>query len=1023
MLTGLLLAVQFLWAQSQVTGKVTDANEGAPLSGVTVKAKGSPAVTTTDADGTFTINVDSKTKVLVFSYIGYANQEVTITGSPINVSLARSENALNEVVVVAYGSQRKESFTGSISTIKSDVLKERPVTSFDKALQGAAAGVIVQSVSGQPGAATTVRIRGIGSFSASNAPLYVVDGVAITTGDFTQSAQTANVLSTLNPSDIESISVLKDASAAALYGSRAANGVILVTTKKGRAGKTKISVSGSQGYSSMAVEKHDVMSGEEYFKYWWDHFYAGRIAAGDTPAAAATFSNSRTITVLGANPFTTATPYDQNGKLNNGVGLLYDHNWTDDITRQGVTQDYGINLSGGNEKTKFFISGNYFNQKGIVLASDFKRYSTRINIENQATDFLKLGVNTTLAYTDQNTPPGAGGAANPIRFADVVSNVYPLYRLDATGSPVVDPAGGFFYNYRTPVVFDYNPVGLAKKNVYNAKTARALLNAFGEVSFLQNFKFRTQAGVDFIDLRETQYYNPVNGDGSGVKGRTNKYAPRDLNLSITNTLAFDKTFGDHGINALVGQEAISFRYDNIIVGATGFPGDGIVEIGAAATPSQAFSDVTEKRIASYFSRLNYSFSNKYFLSGSVRRDGSSVFGTNNQYGTFWSAGGAWRISQEKFMNNINWINELKLRGSIGVSGNDNIARYGRLDLYSVGNSYGGASGTSYSQLGNPNLRWEGNKVKEVGLEFGIFNRVKGEVSYFSRGSNAILFDKPLSFTTGFSTILTNLADMKNYGFEGMIDVKAIEKKDFDWNISLNLTTYKNRIEKMTTDSIIQGSQRWKVGSDRYQFYIREYAGVDPADGRPMWYRDDVATGKKVTTKDWNNATRYENGSALPDFFGGFTNRFGYKGFDATIFVFFNVGGKIYDANLAQQMHGGANRGQQLATAAFDAWKKPGDITDVPRFVDRNTDLGNNTSTRFLFDGTYARLKNLNVGYTLPRTIMERAKISSVRLYVQAENMFTWAKHKGMDPEVDINGLSNNEIPNLKTITVGINISL
>ncbi|ANE53567.1 hypothetical protein SY85_17580 [Flavisolibacter tropicus] len=960
---------------------------------------------------------------MVFTYVGYQTLERQVSGNNVSVQLSQGENALSEVVVVAYGTQKKESFTGSISTIKSDVIKERPVSSFDKALQGAAAGVTVQSVSGQPGAATTVRIRGVGSFSASSSPLYVVDGVAITTGDFTQSAQTANVLSTLNPSDIESISVLKDASAASLYGSRAANGVIVITTKRGRSGKTKINVSGSQGWSSIAVDKHDVMTTQQYFKYWWDYYYATRIAAGDAPATAATKANASTITNLSANPYNNANPYDANGNLNSGVNALYDNNWTDAATRQGLTKDYGINLSGGNDKTKFFISGNYFNQKGIVLASDFKRYSARVNVENQTTDYLKLGVSSTLAYTDQNTPPGAGGAANPIRFADIVSNVYPLYRLDAAGAPIVDPTGGFVYNYRTPVVFDYNPVGLAKKNIYNAQTARAILNSFAEISFLKDFKFKTQGGVDFIDLLETQYYNPTNGDGSGVKGRTNKYAPRDLTLTLTNTLAYDKTFGIHGVNVLLGQEAIKMRYDNLIAGATGFPGEGIVELGAAATPSQAFSQVTEKRIASYFSRVNYSLLDRYFVSGSVRRDGSSVFGSDNRNGTFWSAGAAWRISKENFLNGVDWVNDLKLRGSIGISGNDNIARYGRLDLYSIGNSYGGSAGTSYSQLGNPGLQWEANKVKEIGVEFGLFKRVKGEVSYFERGSSGILFDKPLSYTTGFSTILTNLANMKNYGVEGMVDVRVLDKKDFNWNVSLNMTSYKNRIQKMTTDSIIQGNLRWKVGSDRYQYYMREWAGVDPADGKPMWYMNEVATGKKITTKDWNAASRYENGSSLPKFFGGITNKFEYKGFDATVFVFFNVGGKIYDFTLSQQMHGGANRGQTLANQSFNAWKKAGDVTDVPRFVDRNTDLGNNASTRFLFDGSYARLKNLNIGYTLPKSVLDRAKISNARFYIQAENYFTWAKHKGMDPEVGIDGTNNNDIPNIKTLTVGLNLGL
>ncbi len=1023
-LTAFLFFTGQLLAQKVITGKVTD-DKGNPVPNASVLIKGTSIGTTSKEDGSFSITAPDGAKTLLISSVGVEPQEIQLgTSSTINVTLKSEDKALDEVVVVAYGSQKKSSFTGSASVVKAEVLENRPVTSFEKALQGQATGVIVQSASGQPGASSSVRIRGVGSFGSST-PLYVLDGVAITEGDFTQAAQTANVLSTLDSRDIESITVLKDATAAGLYGSRAANGVIVITTKKGKAGKSSINFSANNGFSSMAVERHQLMSGQQYFKYWWDYYYQDRLAAGDDAATAATKANNSTITNLAANPYNNAQPYSATGELNAGVSKLYDTDWRDEILNQGRTQDYGISVSGGNEKTKFYLSGGYFTQKGIVLASDFKRYSTKFNLENNATSFLKVGVNTTLSYTTQNTPAGAGGAANPIRFGEVVSGIYPLYRLDAQGAPIADPTGGFLYNYRTPVVFDYNPIGLAKKNIYAANTLRGIVSPYLELSFLKDFKLKTNGTADLIDILETQYYNPVNGDGSGVKGRTIKYRPRDLTLTITNMLTYGRKFGLHTVDALVAQEAIKFRYENFEANGTGFPFDGMVELGAASTPVTTSSSITEKRMYSLFSRVNYNFDNRYFLTGSLRRDGSSIFGEDKRFGIFWTVGGGWRIGQEKFLQNVTWLDELKLKTSYGISGYDNIGRYARLGLYSTGNNYNGLPGITYSQLANSSLKWEENKVLDIGLEASFNKRFRLEFTYFTRWSKDVLNDQRLSYLTGFPTLSTNFASMKNSGIEAMVEATVINTKDFNWVSSANITTTKNVIQKMSREFQLNGSQIWKVGKDRYQWYLREWAGVDPADGRPTWYQDEVVggnpTGKRIITKDWNAATRYENGSALPKFYGGFNNTFSYKNFDLGVLTFFSVGGKIYDQDLTQQMHAGAIRGQQLTVDAFNAWKKPGDITDMPRFVDRNTDLGTSSSTRFLHDGSYVRLKNVSLGYRLPKELTDKIHVANARFYVSGENLATLAKYKGMDPEVNINGLANNEIPIVKTISVGLNI--
>ena len=1022
----LMLPGVFAFAQNRIiSGKITN-DAGIPLTNASVSVKGTSIGTATNAEGNYSLSIPSTTKLLVISSVGFVMQEVRVESSAIlNVTMKQEDKSLEEVVMVAYGTQKKSAFTGSASVVKSEVLENRPVSSFEKALQGQATGITVQSASGQPGGASTVRIRGVGSFSASNTPLYVLDGVAITTGDFTQAAQTADVLSTLDPRDIESITVLKDATAAGLYGSRAGNGVVLITTKRGKAGKSSINFSANNGFSNIAVNRHQLMSGNEYFKYWWDFYYNERIVAGDDVTTAATTANTKTIANLLANPFNNAQPFGSNGQLNSGVTQLYDTDWRDAVLNQGHTQDYSISVSGGSDKTKFYLSGGLFDQKGIVLASDFKRYSTKFNLENNATDFLKVGINTTLAYTDQNTPAGTGGAANPIRFSEIVSNVYPLYQMGPDGKPIADPAGGYLYNYNTIVVKDYNPVGLSKKNIYNAKTLRGIVSPFLELTVLKDFRLRTMGTADLIDILETQYYNPVHGDGAGVKGRTYKYRPRDLTLTLTNTLNYGHQFGLHNVDLLAGQEAVKFRYENIYANGTTFPFDGIVELASAATPVSTYSSITEKRIYSLFSRFNYNYDNRYYLTGSLRRDGSSIFGEDSRFGTFWTVGGGWRIGKEKFLNNVEWIDELKLKGSYGISGNDNIGRYSRLGLYGTGNNYGGFPGITYSQLENKNLHWEQNDVFDLGLEVNLLNRLRAEITYFTRWSKDILFNQPLSYLTGFSSISTNLATMKNSGIEAMVEATIVKNNNFNWTASVNLTTTKNVIQKMNVDSLLNGNQRWKVGSDRYQWYIREWAGVDPTSGKPSWYMDEkvggAATGKRITTNDWNSATRYENGSALPKYYGGINNSLSYKEFDLSILTFYTIGGKIYDADFAQQMHGGANPGSQLTTEAFKSWKKPGDITDVPRFVSKNTDLGHNTSTRFLFDGSYLRLKSITLGYTLSRDLVNKIHLANARFYISGENLATFAKHKGMDPEVSISGNADNEIPIIKTVSFGLKI--
>ncbi|WP_316785914.1 TonB-dependent receptor [Pedobacter frigiditerrae] len=1020
----LLFSVAF--AQNRtVTGTVKD-KTGLPVPGVTVKGRGSNAVTGTSSNGTFSISVPASVTIIEFSSLGYANQSLTIgTNNVVNATLEDSTNDLQEVMVVAYGTVKKESFVGSAAVVGAKNFESRPTTSFQKSLQGAAAGVQVSSVSGQPGAATQIRVRGIGSITQSAEPLYVVDGVVVSpTGtDLTSVAQTADFLATLNPNDVESVTILKDASSSAIYGSRAANGVVLITTKQGKAGVTKFSASVSGGFSSQAVDKHETLNAEEYYRLYFNSYYATAIAGGATPAAAATTANTNTRTKLSVNPFNTLNPFVGGGALAPGAALLYDTDWRDAVLRKGITKDANISASGGTEKLKYYVSGGYFDQKGIVIGSDFKRFTGKFNLSGDVNKSISFGINNTLANSIQNTPAGAGGGANPVRFADINSNIYSLYVRDANGNVTYDVNGKPVYNYVNPVSPDFNPVGLNELDQYLSKTTRITSVPYVQIKFLNGFTAKSMVSLDYTGVRENQFYNLEHGNGVGVKGRAYRYSKEDITTTYINTLTYDKSIGSHNFNVLLGQESFKNTYDTFSAERTGFSFAGQTELGNAALPgSGTTSGVTEERFASYFSRLNYDFANKYYLSATFRRDGSSVFGPDKKYGNFYSVGGAWRISQEKFMSNLTFINELKLRASYGTTGNNKIGRYAAQGLYSLTGAYEGQGAAVYSQLENNALQWERNNTKDIGIEFSILNRrINGELGYYKKQSEGLLFAQPLTRMTGFALLNTNLAEINNSGFEFTLGGTPIVTSDFNWNVSVNLTTNNNEIKKLTQAEVGDGQYNLKVGGDRYAWNLREYAGIDQTDGRAMWYMDD-ANGNKITTKTYASAKLYNtHGSSLPDFFGGFNNTLTYKEFDFSVFTYFSYGGKVYDALEQTLTHNGITPGQQLSREVLNAWSPTNTSSTIPRFVPVNTDLSNSASTRYLHDGSYIRVKNITLGYKLKSDWATKAKLGSARLFIMAENPFTLAKHKGMDPEQAINGTSNNEIPNIKTLSVGLTV--
>ena len=1029
----LLCIPMALFAQVTISGKVTDASTGEELPGANILLVESGQGTATTIDGTYSIkNVQSGSYVLSVSYIGYKNKQMPITvgnsDMVIDVAVEPDFLGLDEVVVTAYGNQQKRAVTGATAQVSATTIEARPLASFQQGLQGVASGVSVSSSSGQPGSFASIQIRGAGSINASSQPLYVIDGVPIVPENFSSIAVTSDVTSAFDPNDIESLTILKDASAAALYGSRAANGVVLITTKKGKRGVTKIDFRASRGYASLATDQHEVLNASQYYKVFWQQAYDDAITGGATPADAATAANASTITLLGANPYNTANPLGADGVLNSGASLDYDTDWRGMTLGTGETNDIGLNVSGGTADTRYFISTSIFDQTGIVPNSNYSRASARINLDSKVNDIFDVSLKSTTSVSEQNDTPGAGGANNPIRFSNITPSIYSFYERDANNEIVKDADGNPLYNFNTPTVLDFHPVGLPKLDRYLVETIRSLTSIGLVTNLRDDLKINSNVALDLINVKDNQYYNRIHGNGVTVGGRSSQSYNRSVTLTTTNTLNYNKKFGDHTIDALVGHEYWSTHREFLFAEKVGFGTGLLTELDAGTTPTQASSSYSDKRIISYLSRLNYGLLNRYFVTASLRRDGSSVFGKDNKWGTFWSLGGSWIATDESFLKGQDFLNFLKFRASYGTLGNDNIGFYASRGLLGFGYNYNGLPGSTYEQLANPNLKWEVNTNIDLGFEFAMLNdRLSGEFVYYTRESSDLLFSRPIPVSTsGFGSITSNLANMTNSGIEFSLNYRVVNNRDMVWTIGANITTVENEITSLPVDFVQDGTKRYEVGYDRYQFYIQEYAGIDPANGLPLWYKDeldanDEKTGNRVTTSTYAEADRYHVGSSLPDFFGGFSTSLSYKGFDFSMIFSYSVGGKIYDNTEADLSHMGAIPGQNLSVASLDYWTPTNTNASYPVFGIGNNTNFTRTSTRFLHDGDYLRLKNVTFGYTIPSDWTSKLKIRSLRVYMSGENLLTFAAYKGLDPELPASGLSNNLYPPMRTFTTGINI--
>lgn len=1056
MLTVLLFGQS--WAQERtVSGKVTDSN-GKPVESASVVVKGTTIGTSTDADGKFELKIPANAKTLAISAVGFATYDVAVGNRDLfDLQLQTSDKDLDEVVVVAYGTARKEALTGSVGTISSKQIETRPLTNATGALEGNVPGLITTSANGQPGSGVAIRVRGFGSLSASSDPLYVIDGVPYVGGT-----------SNLNPDDIESISVLKDASSTALYGSRAANGVVIITTKKGKKGKATVTVKAMEGVASRGLKEYERLDAFQYYPTYWESYRnslvyptsgigisldsANRVASGLT-------SRTGIANLLAYNPFNVPanTIVGTDGLINPNAQLIYpdDLDWTKDLMRRGTRRNYNININGGADKMDYLISMGYLREDGYTIRSDFERYNARINVNVQPLNWFKTGLNIAGNYTYSNTASDGGSTSfvNPFFFSRNVGPIFPVYAHNmTTGEYLLNDAGEKIYDLgnfgNSGLGIPNRPSGgfpgrhaLAETQLnesYFRRTAASVRN-YIDIIFTKNFKFTNNISVDVQDGFDQSSENTLVGDGAPA-GRSSRTASTNLGIVLNQLLNYNNTFGDHRIDVIAGHETYNQQLTEVDGFKQGQSLSGNTELNNYTTINSLTSALDRYRIESFFSRINYDLKSKYLLTASVRSDGNSRFAPESRWGTFWSVGAGWNIGKEDFLSNISWIDNLKLRASYGNSGNaDGIGYYAYQGLYGFANN-ANQSGIVQSQTAflNPNLTWEVNTQSDIGVEFSLFKgRLSGTAEYYNRVSEDLLYAVPQPLSSGALSTNQNTATLKNNGIELQLVGEIIRSRDFSWSLTANVTTIKNEITKMPAgqEEIISGTKKLSVGKSIYDFWLRQYYGVDPLDGAALYlpintqgaanimrYINNKDGGIDTVTTSANNARFEYNGSVIPDFYGSFSTNFRWKSLSLNALFSYQVGGQTYDGLYASLMsvsnYGGASHKDIL-----NRWQKTGDVTNIPRMdAGRSVDF-NAASNRWLTDGSFLNLRNINLSYTLPKSLVSKATMSGATIFVTAENVFFMSKRVGMNNQQAFTGVTSNAYPPARIISFGLTATL
>ena len=1044
-----------------VTGCVKDSSTGEGIPFASLQVKGTMVGASTDLDGFYSISVPSD-GVLIFSSIGYVNSEIPVAGrSVVDVSLSPDSQVLEETIVVAFGTATKESFTGSATVVKSDDIAKVQASDATRALEGVVAGVQMTTSSGTLGSSPSIMIRGASSISAGTAPLYIVDGIPFG-GD----------MNNINPADIESMTVLKDAASNALYGARGANGVIMITTKKAKHGDAVVNVDAKWGLNTKALRNYDYITNPgQYYEVYYSAMRNYYESTGMSPHEAHIQANTSMLATAndgGLGYLVYDYPASEsliglNGKLNpnatlgrvvdyNGQSfLLTPDNWMDETYRNSLRQEYNVSVSGTTGKASFLSSFGYLNNKGIVDGSDMYRYTARLRADYQAKDWLKVGANmsyTNYSYNNGNTDEGSSSSTgNIFAIANQIAPIYPLYMRDGDGNIMIDKYGMKMYDYGTgdnggasrPYLANSNALQAATLDKNNSEGNALNATAFTEIKFLKDFTFTLNAGVGFDEVRGSSVQNMYYGQYATVGGMVGKSQSKALTFNLQQLLNWSRTFaGVHNVGVLLGHENYSAKsYSLSAMKSQLFSMENDELNGAIIDGKSASSSMSEYNNEGYFVRAQYDYMNRIFMSASYRRDASSRFHPDHRWGNFWSVGGGWIINEETWFPRAPWIDMLKVKASVGSQGNDNIGNYLYTDTYNLINN-NGTPGVMFAVKGNKEITWETNTNMNAGVDFDFLRgKVSGSVEYFYRKTSDMLFYFTVPASLGYGGYYDNIGDMRNQGIEFSTNLALMQKENFLWNFYFNFTHYTNKITMLPADKKtrnVEGYEGYANGTKFVgeglplnTFYMQKSAGVDPETGEALWWkdaRDENGNLTRVKTNEYSEATQYLCDDPTPKLYGGFGMSFDFYGFDVSASFTYSIGGLTYDSGYAGYMGSPlqSNAGTNFHKDILKAWTPENKNSDIPRFQYQDQYTAS-TSDRFLVDASYLNFQNAQIGYTLPASLTQKFRVNKIRVYAACDNIIYWSHRRGLDPRQSFSGATSNAMNSpVRTISGGVNFT-
>lgn len=1042
-----LIGVGLVNAQSRtIAGTVISVEDEQPVIGASVMVKGTTLGTITDVNGRFSISLPTNSKTLVVSYIGMKTVELDAVNNMI-VRLVNEASELDEVLVVAYGTATKGSYTGSAAVMKSDKIEKRQVSNVSNALAGAVAGVQVLSANGQPGTSATVRVRGVGSINAGSNPLYVVDGVPFD-GD----------LSSLNTSDIESMTVLKDAASTALYGARGANGIIMITTKKGVKGEASIKFDSKWGVNSRSIKNYDVMtSPQSYLETSYQAIYnAGIYNLNYTPSQANVYANSKITSGTeggsGYKVFTVPTGellIGSNGKLNPSATLGYSDadyyytpdNWADETFQNNMRQEYNLSISGASDKSNYYMSFGYLEDQGVISGSGFNRLSGRFKGDYQVKEWLKVGANVNYNYSNSNYPGEqitTNSSGNAFFIANNVAPIYPMYVRSATdksimlnnGRKVYDYGDGTSTNMSRRFMSIANPAGDLVYNKTNYLMDILNTTWFAEITPMKGLTLTARYGLNVDNTRYNDLGNAYMGQSASYGGTAYQEQTRVFGVNQQYIASYQTQISDlQHLDATLGYDGYSYRSEYVFASGQNLYNPESYYVSNAIDQLRGGGAKSVYSTAGIFGRVNYSYDDKYFGNVSYRRDASSRFSPDNRWGDFYSASAAWLMNKETFMADVSWVDMLKLKASFGQQGNDNVGNYyAWLDQYRLTGADGVFADGTLVYKGNPDLTWETSTSYNVGVDFALLkDKLSGSIEYFGRTSSDMLYYKPVAGSLGYTSIPMNVGAMTNSGVEIDLNWNILKSKNISWNVNANATFIKNMINELHPDlqgKLIDGTRIYEEGYSMYRMYLVEFAGVDPEKGLAQYWAKDV-DGNPTKVTDYNVALNHRTATEnlLPKVYGGFGTTIDAYGFDASVQCSYQLGGTIYDSGYQGLMHGGtaSNGGRNWHKDIYNAWTPQNTETNVPR-LNANDQYANSTSTRFLTSSNYLSLNNITVGYTLPSNLVRKVDVNKLRVYLAADNVALLSARKGLDPRQSYISATTALYTPIRTISGGISLT-